>query len=159
MSQTATPGTRRGSSLVRFLNPVISRLLGAGLPFGPNVLLTVRGRSSGQPRTFPVAILRLDGRRYVQSPWGEVNWVRNLRAAGEAILSHGAQRERVDAVEIAPEQGGSILRGSMERYFRSRILSFAVRRFFGLGPHSTPDEFVAVAREHPMFELRVPAGT
>ena len=158
MSQTAALGTRRGSTLVRVLNPIISRLLGAGLPFGPNVLLTVRGRSSGKARTFPVAILSFDGRRYVQSPWGEVNWVRNLRAAGEAILSHGAQRERVEAIEIAPEDGGSILRGSMEPYFRSRILSLAMRRFFGLGPNSTPDEFIAVAREHPMFELRKPAG-
>lgn len=154
MSQAIARGTPRTNAIVRVLNPVVSRLLGAGLSFGPNVLLTVRGRSSGQPRTFPVAILELDGRRFIQSPWGEVNWVRNLRVAGVAIVSHGARRERVEAIEIAPEEGGSILRGSMEPYFRSRILSLVVRLSFGLHRSSSPDEFVAVARAHPMFELR-----
>ena len=154
MSQTIARGTPRTNAIVRVLNPVVSRLLGAGLSFGPNVLLTVRGRSSGQPRTFPVAILELDGRRFIQSPWGEVNWVRNLRVAGEATVSHGGRRERVEAIEIAPEEGGSILRGSMEPYFRSRILSLVVRLSFGLHRSSSPDEFVAVARAHPMFELR-----
>lgn len=154
MSQTTERGTPRTSAAVRILNPIVSRLLGAGIRFGPNVLLTVRGRSTGQPRTFPVAILKLDGRRFIQSPWGEVNWVRNLRAAGDAILSHGAQREHVEAIEVAPEEGGSVLRGSMEPYFRSRILSLVVRQSFGLHRASTTDEFIAVARAHPMFELR-----
>lgn len=156
MSQTTDRGTPRTSAVVRILNPIVSRLLGAGIRFGPNVLLTVRGRSTGEPRTFPVAILKLDGRRFIQSPWGEVNWVRNLRAAGDAILSHGAQRERVEAIEVAAEEGGSVLRGSMEPYFRSRILSLVVRQSFGLHRASTIDEFIAVARAHPMFELRSP---
>ena len=89
MTDIPAPGTSRVPSIVPILNPLIRRLLGAGLPFGPNVLLTVRGRRSGEPRTFPVAILELDGRRYVQSPFGEVNWVRNLRAAGEAVVTRG----------------------------------------------------------------------
>lgn len=154
MAEAIARGTPRTNIVVRILNPLVSRLLGAGLRFGPNVLLTVRGRSSGQPRTFPVAILELDGRRYIQSPWGEVNWVRNLRVAGKALLSHGAHREWVEAIEIAPEEGGSVLRGSMERYFRAPILSLVVRQSFGLHRDSTSDEFVAVARAHPMFELR-----
>ena len=154
MSQAIARGTPRTNLVVRALNPLVGRLLGAGLRFGPNVLITVRGRSSGQPRTFPVAILELDGRRFIQSPWGEVNWVRNLRVAQEAILSHGSGRERVEAIEIPPEEGGPILRGSMERYFRSPILSLVIRQSFGLHRSSTPEEFVAVARAHPMFELR-----
>ena len=30
--------------IVPLLNPLVRRFMGAGLPFGPNVLLTVRGR-------------------------------------------------------------------------------------------------------------------
>src|SRR5450759_3933354 len=33
-----------GAWAIRLLNPVFTRYLGAGLPGGPNVLLTVRGR-------------------------------------------------------------------------------------------------------------------
>ena len=94
--------------VVGLVNPVIRRLLGAGLPFGPNVLLTVRGRTSGVPHTFPLAILETDGRRFVQSPFGEVNWVRNLRASGTAIVSKGTQSENVDAVELEPETAAAV---------------------------------------------------
>ena len=97
MTDIPAPGTSRVPSIVPILNPLIRRLLGAGLPFGPNVLLTVRGRRSGEPRTFPVAILELDGRRYVQSPFGEVNWVRNLRVAGEAVVTRGRERKKRSA--------------------------------------------------------------
>ena len=100
-------------SLVPILNPMIRRLLRAGLPFGPNVLLTVRGRSSGTPHTFPVAVLEHDGRRFVQSPFGDVNWVRNLRAAGEAVLSRGDATEEVEAVELPPERAALIFRGAL----------------------------------------------
>src|SRR5262245_32792918 len=109
MSHTSTLPMRRVPALVTFLNPLIRRLLGSGLPFGPNVLITVRGRTSGLPRTFPVAIIESGGRRYIQSPFGEVNWVRNLRAAGEGVVSKGSNREEVDAIEVRPEVGGPVL--------------------------------------------------
>ena len=70
-------------------NPLVLRALRLGLPMGPNVLLTVRGRKTGQPRTFPVAILKSDDREYLFSAFGEVSWVHNLRAAGTATIHHG----------------------------------------------------------------------
>ena len=57
MSDARTIGAPRVPTLIPILNPVIRRLLGAGLPFGPNVLITVRGRASGRELTFPVAVL------------------------------------------------------------------------------------------------------
>ena len=132
MTDIPAPGTSRVPSIVPILNPLIRRLLGAGLPFGPNVLLTVRGRRSGEPRTFPVAILELDGRRYVQSPFGEVNWVRNLRVAGEAVVTRGRERETVSAVEVPPEAGGPILRDALAPFFRSRLLAPVAGGFFHL---------------------------
>ena len=137
MSRASVP------SLIPILNPLIRRLLGAGMPFGPNVLLTVRGRSSGLPRTFPVAILELDGRRFVQSPFGEVNWVQNLRAAGEALVSKGRGRERVEAIEVAPEAGGPVLRDALAPYLKSRLLASVLGRFFHFGADSTLEDYVA----------------
>jgi deazaflavin-dependent oxidoreductase (nitroreductase family) len=53
---------------------------------GPDVLLTVRGRKSGLPRSTPATICENSGKRGLISPFGEVNWVRNLRAAGRATI-------------------------------------------------------------------------
>lgn len=154
MSTTRTIGTARVPSLIPILNPLIRRLLGAGLSLGPNVLLTVRGRTSGVPRTFPVAIIELGGRRYVQSPFGEVNWVRNLRAAREAVVSKGRDREQVDAIEVAPEAGGPVLRDALAPYLNSRLLAAVLGRFFDFRADSTLEDYVTEARRHPMFELR-----
>src|SRR5690348_8510023 len=41
---------------VRYFNAVARRLLRAGLPMGPNGLLTVRGRKTGLLRSTPVTI-------------------------------------------------------------------------------------------------------
>jgi deazaflavin-dependent oxidoreductase (nitroreductase family) len=154
MSQARTLTTRRVPALVTFLNPLIRRLLGSGLPFGPNVLITVRGRTSGIPRTFPVAIIESGGARYIQSPFGEVNWVRNLRAAGEAVVSRGNIREDVDATEVGPEVGGPVLQEALAPYLRTRLGSRMVARLFDLRRDSPPEDYVAVARHHPIFELR-----
>ncbi len=152
-----TEAARQGHapSLIGLANSLVRPLIGAGLPFGPNVLLTVRGRSSGLPRTFPVAILDLDGRRFVQSPFGEVNWVRNLRAAGEATLTRGRHAERVLATELSPEQAGPILRDALAPYLRSRLAARFARRFFAVQRDSDLAAYVAEAGRHPMFELVV----
>ena len=153
MSNAHALRTPRAPSLVQLLNPLISRLLGIGMPFGPNVLMTVVGRTSGVARTFPVAILELDGRRFVQSPFGEVNWVRNLRAAGEAVVVRGGSQEPVGAAELAPEAAGRIFQEALAPYLRSRVGAAILGRTFGVRRDSTAEDFVALARRHPMFEL------
>ena len=100
--QPPNPPPRGIPSIVNRLNPLVRRLLALGLPMGPNVLITVRGRKSGRPYTFPVAILERDGREYLFSPFGEVNWVHNLRAAGEATIRRGRRDRRMTAVELSP---------------------------------------------------------
>jgi deazaflavin-dependent oxidoreductase (nitroreductase family) len=145
-------------SFVTRLNPLIRRLLGAGVPFGPNVLLTVTGRTSGIPRTVPVAILQAHGRRFVQSPFGEVQWVRNLRAARAATLSKGGHAERVAAVELKAEEAGPILRDAVAGYLRSPLLRPILGSFFRIPARATLADYVEEARRHPMFELSRTTG-
>ncbi len=57
-------------------------------------LLRVRGRKTGLPRTTPVSLIEHEGRRWLVAPYGEVGWVRNARAAGEAELLRGSAVER-----------------------------------------------------------------
>jgi deazaflavin-dependent oxidoreductase (nitroreductase family) len=85
---------------VTVFNPVARRVLQTGVPLGFNGLITAPGRTSGLPRTTPVAIIEADGRRWVWSPWGDVNWVRNLRAAGRATITVRGRQEDVAATEL-----------------------------------------------------------
>ena len=149
----ALPGTKV-PRIVPILGPLVRRLIGAGLPLGPNVLLTVHGRTSGLPRTFPVALMESAGRRFVQSPYGEVNWVRNLRADGEAVLTRGHQREEVQAVELAPEEAGPLLRDAVAPFMRRRLTAAFARLFIPIRRGAAAEEYVEHSRKHPMFELR-----
>jgi deazaflavin-dependent oxidoreductase (nitroreductase family) len=89
---------------VRFFGRILKFLLVAGIPLGPNRLVTIRGRNSGLPRTTPLAIIAVGGRRWVWAPWGEVHWVRNLRAAGRATIALRGRKEEVRATELDPTQ-------------------------------------------------------
>src|SRR5690349_2886245 len=122
MTDARTLGGSRAPRIVEVINPLVRRLLRIGLPLGPNVMLTVTGRTTGNPHTFPIAIMPVGDRRYVQSPYGEVHWVRNLRANPDAVLTKGRRQEPVEAVETAPEDAVGILRAGVEPYLRSRIM-------------------------------------
>src|SRR4051812_42696352 len=87
----------RVPGFVPVFNPVASRLLRLGRLLGPNALLTVRGRKSGEPRTTPVALVEVKGRRWVIGTFGDTHWVRNLRAAGEASILVGRRDVPVHA--------------------------------------------------------------
>lgn len=100
-------------------SPVLVRLLRAGLPLGFNGLITIRGRTSGQPRTVGVAIIQRDGRRFVWAPFGEVNWVKNLRAAGQATITYRGAAARVRAIELDPTQRLSFFRDILAPLARS----------------------------------------
>ena len=95
------------------INAVAKPLLAAGVPMGFNGLLTVPGRTSGQPRTTPLAIIEVRDRRWVWSPWGDVHWVRNLRAAGEATITVRGRDERVHAVELDASQRIAFFRDTL----------------------------------------------
>lgn len=148
---------------IRLLNPVFGRYLGVGLPGGPNVLLTVRGRSSGQSRSTPVSLMQLGDRRFVQAAYGEVSWVRNLRASGQAVVTNGRNTDAVATIELTPETAGAIMREALAPYQRSRLLRavvgpttrppIGVLRYFKVRVDETLDDYIADARRHPVFEL------
>ena len=142
-------------SIIRKSNSLTSRLLRAGLPMGPNLLLTVRGRSSGQPRTFPVAVVQVEGRRWIAGAYGDVQWTRNLRAAGEAELEAHGHTEHVRARELPRDEATAWFRDVFQPYVRR--LPFAGRlfgrAFFSLvGPEFMGDPERAAATR-PVFEL------
>ena len=138
--------------LVPLLNPIAHRLLRIGIPMGPNALLTVRGRKTGQPHTTPVALVEVDGRRWVQSPFGEVNWVRNLRAAREATITINRRPESVDAVELSPAETARFFKEVLGPYVGRIPMGRWLLSLLGGGDIlADPD---AAAARHPVFELK-----
>ena len=57
-------------SFVGFFNPLAQRMLGVGIPLGPNALITIRGRKSTVDRTTPVALVEIGDRRWVIGTFG-----------------------------------------------------------------------------------------
>jgi deazaflavin-dependent oxidoreductase (nitroreductase family) len=72
--------------------------------------LAVTGRKSGQWRTTPVNLLVHDGHRYLVSPRGETQWVRNLRAAGTGELRLGRRTESFRGRELGDGEKVPVLR-------------------------------------------------
>ena len=99
---------------ISVFNAIARPLLAVGLPMGFNGLLTVPGRKTGQPRTTPVAIIEVDGRRWIWCPWGERHWVRNLRAAGRATIE---VRNVMVPLEDGNHRVESLRRAGVRRYW------------------------------------------
>jgi deazaflavin-dependent oxidoreductase (nitroreductase family) len=118
MSGAVSSALRVPKSVFIF-NPVLKFLLAHGVPLGVNGLVTIRGRKSGQPRTTPLAILSVSGRRWVWAPWGDVDWVRNLRAAGRATITVRQQTEAVRATELDAAQRVAFFRDVLTPFARS----------------------------------------
>jgi deazaflavin-dependent oxidoreductase (nitroreductase family) len=153
--ETMTESKTRVPSLVDIFNPLARRMLGAGVPLGPNALITIRGRKSGEPRTTPIALIEIDGRRWVSSPFGDVNWVRNLRASRAATLAVGRRRQAVTAIELSQEERVAFFRDLMGPFVRRIPLGLG-RFLLGsvLGAKEILDDPASAAERHPVFELR-----
>ena len=144
----------RTSPVPRFVlwaNVLTTTLLRVGVPLvgpggAPMYLITVPGRKSGQPRTTPIAILNQEGRRYVFTPYGVVDWVRNLRVAGGASLTRARRTEWVRATELPAVETSLMLK----KFLAS---GNPIGRFFHIPADASDGEFEQAALSHPVFLL------
>ena len=139
---------------VSLLSPVLQAMLAAGLPVGPNALITIPGRRTGEPRTAGVAIIEVSGRRWIWAPWGEVNWVRNLRAAGRATLTKRGRKEEVKATELDAQERVRFFRDVLAPYARSLPGGMSFVRILDQTDLTDP---VEAAQDRRVFELH-PVG-
>jgi deazaflavin-dependent oxidoreductase (nitroreductase family) len=141
----------RPPSAVGWFNPIARFLLRAGVPLGFNGLITIRGRKTGEPRTTPVAVIERAGRRWVWAPWGDVHWVRNLRAAGEATISVRRNESHVRATELDTEERIGFFRDVLGPVARGIPFGFTfIRLADGVDLHDP----VAAADGRRVFELQ-----
>ena len=138
---------RRPMMLTRIMNRGMGWLASLGLTSSRMITLEVKGRRSGQTHSTVMNMVEYEGARYVVSPRGEAEWVRNVRAAGgEAVIRHRGRRS-VRLEEVAAEQRAPILR----KYLGENAMS--TKRHFGVDPKADVAEFAAVAGRHPAFRV------
>jgi deazaflavin-dependent oxidoreductase (nitroreductase family) len=140
----------RAPRLVTMFGGVAKRALAAGVPLGFNGLITIPGRTTGTPRTTPVAIIDVSGRRWVWAPWGDVNWVRNLRAAGGATITVRRRTEDVAATELNRAQRIVFFRDVLGPVARDMPLG---RSFIRIVDGTDLDDPIGAADGRPVFEL------
>ena len=111
------------------------------------VTLEVPGRKSGKMVSFPLAMVNLNGERYLVSMLGEdANWVKNIQAAGgKAALRHGIS-ERVRLVEVDTDQRAPVLK----EYLR---LASGARPHIPISKDAPIAEFEKIASKYPVFRV------
>ena len=86
--------------IIRFLDPLV-RTQWRAMGLGNIVELRVAGRRSGRIRPVLLGLLQDEGRWFLGHPNGDVEWTRNLEAAGTADLAfHGRPSVTVRATRL-----------------------------------------------------------
>lgn len=138
--------TYRRTALRRVGNLLIAPIARLGLAGKRTHVLTTRGRRSGRRYSTPVQLVIRDGEQWLVAPYGEREWVKNARVAGEVELTRRKSR-RYAIEEVGREEAAPILR----EYVRSTPL---VGRYFEADADAPLDAFAAEAERHPVFRLR-----
>ena len=136
---------------VRFVNRLMARLILWGIAGPHGYLLTVRGRKSGKLYSAPVTLVEGEGKRWLVSPYGEMAWVANARAAGEVTLTRGSKSETLVIHELPAGERAPILK----QYI---TLVPLVEPYFNASEDSPVEIFAAEAQAHPVFLLESKAS-
>jgi hypothetical protein len=114
------------------------------------VTLDVVGRTSGRVVSLPLVMITVDRQRYLVSMLGdEVQWVKNVRAAGGRAVLRCGGREEVILEEVPADQRAPILK---------TYLHYAP----GARPHVPADkeaplaDFKRIASAYPVFRVATP---
>jgi deazaflavin-dependent oxidoreductase (nitroreductase family) len=130
------------------LNPMVRGLMRLGISVAASRELRVRGRSSGQWRSTPVNLLTVDDQRYLVSPRGATQWVRNIRASGTGELRLGRRTEVFRAVELADSEKVPVLRGYLRKW------GWELGQFFeNVDKNATDDDLARIAPDFPVFKV------
>ncbi|HTR35071.1 MAG TPA: nitroreductase/quinone reductase family protein [Bryobacteraceae bacterium] len=138
---------RRPNWIAKIMNRASAVIASWGVTPDYLVTLEVTGRRSGRTISLPVVVAVVDGQRYLASMLGEdVQWVRNVRAAGGSAVLRSGGREQVQLVDVPVDQ-------------RPPILKAYLRRAPGARPHVPVDkdapleEFEKIAASVPVFRI------
>lgn len=130
-------------------NRIVEWLQRRGLKTGTIHILTVPGRASGELRTTPVSLLKLDGVEYTVAGLEDSDWVRNVRAAGWGYLAYGKDRRKMRFTELHPDQREPVLRAFPVEIPHGTQFFERVHRI-----KPDPDGFAGLADRCPVFRIQ-----
>lgn len=142
------PATPMAQRMGRLFNSMVAAVTKMGISVKGSRVLSVRGRKTGEWRSTPVNPLSYEGKRYLVSPRGHTQWVRNMRAAGGGELRVGRRVERFTAIELPDDAKPPLLREYLRRW------KFEVGMFFeGVGPDASDEKLRQIAPGYPVFQI------
>jgi deazaflavin-dependent oxidoreductase (nitroreductase family) len=148
MSESPSPRYLTPTKSTSMFNAMVATLTRMGVSVYGSRVLYVRGRKSGEWRSTPVNPLSLGGQRYLVSPRGQTQWVRNMRAAGGGELRVGRRVERFTATELPDDIKPPVLREYLRRW------KFEVGMFFeNVTPDSPDSRLLEIAPGFPVFQI------
>jgi deazaflavin-dependent oxidoreductase (nitroreductase family) len=106
----------RPNRLARFIDRGGAVVYGLGVAPDYMVTLEVPGRKTGRIFRLPLVMVVVDGERYLVSMLGEdVNWVRNVKAAGGRVTIRHGRSEDVKLEEVVTEYRAPVLKEYLDR--------------------------------------------
>jgi deazaflavin-dependent oxidoreductase (nitroreductase family) len=132
--------------VVRFANQIAIFAMKAGIAPKYQYILSVRGRKSGRVYSTPVYVMEEKDKRRLVSPYGEVAWVHNARAAGEVTLTKASESKTYRIVELTAKESAPVLK----KYL---ALAPITQPYFDARPDAPVESFLAEASRHPVFNL------
>jgi deazaflavin-dependent oxidoreductase (nitroreductase family) len=144
---------RRPNWIARVLNGLGTAIASTGATAKVGmVTMEVIGRRSGQTISLPVAVVVVNGERYLVSMLGEdVQWVKNVRAAGGRAALRSGGREQVVLVEVPAERRAPILRAYLQR-------APGARPHVPVQKDASLADFERVASAYPVFRVTSPSS-
>jgi deazaflavin-dependent oxidoreductase (nitroreductase family) len=129
-------------------SPNVNRLTSfmARRGWGRTEVLTTTGRKSGEARQVPVSPMEMNGAEYLVAPYGEVAWVRNVRADPKATLRHGSVERHVRLEEVS----GDVAAAVVAAYYARESFS---RPYMDVPESPTTADFAAKAGSFPVFRV------
>jgi deazaflavin-dependent oxidoreductase (nitroreductase family) len=141
--------TGRGDARARRYARVWSSVFALGLFPRRWVTLEVVGRRSGEVRSFPLGLARVDGRWYAVSMLGECAWTRNVRAADGVAVLRGRGFGPVRFVEVPVPDRPRVLRAYLDQVPGGRP-------HIAVAVGAPLSDFAAVAERYPVFRVDPP---
>ncbi len=112
---------------------------------GRGAQLTTIGHRSGEPRHIPVSPITVGGVEYLVAPYGEVAWVRNVRANPDVTIRRGRSITRARLTDVTL-QAPEVVKAY---YDRERF----PRPYMDVPAEPTVEDFSGLAGHFPVFRI------